>query len=69
MLLLTLLPVIFAPLAIYKTFASGALLIASFLSLPQGIYGAFVQILVRLAGPREAAKRGTGTSSREMRTS
>jgi branched-chain amino acid transport system permease protein len=68
-LLLTLLPVIFAPLAIYKTFASGALLIASFLYLPQGIYGAFVQILVRLAGPRDAAKHGTGTTSREVRAS
>jgi branched-chain amino acid transport system permease protein len=53
-LLLTLLPVIFAPLAIYKTFASGALLIGSFLYLPQGIYGALVQIIVRLAGPRAA---------------
>jgi branched-chain amino acid transport system permease protein len=68
-LLLTLLPVIFAPLAIYKTFASGALLIASFLYLPQGIYGAFVQILVRLLGQREAAKHGTGTTSREVRAS
>ncbi len=58
-LLLTLLPVIFAPLAIYKTFASGALLIASFLYLPQGIYGALVQILLRLAGSRAdmASKR------------
>jgi branched-chain amino acid transport system permease protein len=50
-LLLTLLPVIFAPLAIYKTFASGALLVASFLYLPQGMYGALVQMLTRLAGP------------------
>jgi len=54
-LLLTLLPVIFAPLAIYKTFASGALLIASFLYLPRGIYGALVRILVRFAGPRAAS--------------
>ena len=41
--LLTLLPVIFAPLAIYKTFASGALLVSSFLYLPQGIFGALIQ--------------------------
>ena len=50
-LLLTLLPVIFAPLAIYKTFASGALLVSSFLYLPQGIYGALIQILTRFARP------------------
>jgi branched-chain amino acid transport system permease protein len=60
-LLLTLLPVIFAPLALYKTFASGALLVASFLHLPQGIYGALIQILTRLGGhtPREAHARKT----------
>ena len=53
-LLLTLLPVIFAPLAIYKTFASGALLVSSFLYLPQGIYGALIQIMTRLGGARGA---------------
>jgi branched-chain amino acid transport system permease protein len=53
-LMLTLLPVIFAPLAIYKTFASGALLVSSFLYLPQGIYGALIQIMTRLVRPREA---------------
>jgi ABC-type branched-subunit amino acid transport system permease subunit len=47
-LLLTMLPTIFAPLAIYKTFASGALLVGSFLYLPQGLYGALVQMLSRL---------------------
>ncbi|HLJ01679.1 MAG TPA: branched-chain amino acid ABC transporter permease, partial [Bradyrhizobium sp.] len=51
-LLLTLLPVIFAPLAIYKTFASGALLVASFLYLPQGLYGGLVKILMSLFRPR-----------------
>jgi len=51
-LLLTLLPVIFAPLAIYKTLASGALLVSSFLYLPQGIYGALIQMMTRLARPR-----------------
>ena len=55
-LLLTLLPVIFAPLAIYKTFASGALLVSSFLYLPQGIYGALIQILTRFARPPRDAK-------------
>lgn len=52
-LLLTLLPVMSAPLAIYKTFASGALLVASFLHLPQGIYGALIQLVARLAGSRD----------------
>jgi ABC-type branched-subunit amino acid transport system permease subunit len=47
-LLLTLLPVISAPLAIYKTLASGALLVASFLHLPQGIFGALIQVMTRL---------------------
>ena len=51
-LLLTLLPVIFAPLAIYKTFASGALLVASFLHLPQGIYGLLIQLATRLGRTR-----------------
>lgn len=46
-LLLTLLPTIFQPLAVYKTFASGALLVVSFLYLPQGIYGALVQTAAR----------------------
>ncbi len=63
--LLTLLPVIFAPLAIYKTFASGALLVSSFLYLPQGIYGALIQILTRFAGPRDAkSEANTGKQVR-----
>jgi len=63
-LLLTLLPVIFAPLAIYKTFASGALLVSSFLYLPQGIYGALIQIMTRLARPRDAKPNATKTEVR-----
>jgi len=55
------LPVIFAPLAIYKTFASGALLVSSFLYLPQGIYGALIQIMTRLARPRDAKPNATKT--------
>jgi branched-chain amino acid transport system permease protein len=58
-LLLTLLPVMFAPLAIYKTFASGALLVISFLHLPQGIFGALIQIVTRLGG---VASRKAGTA-------
>ena len=54
-LLLTLLPVMSAPLAIYKTFASGALLVISFLHLPQGIYGALIQFITRLGGSRDVS--------------
>jgi branched-chain amino acid transport system permease protein len=53
-LLLTLLPTVFQPLAIYKTFASGGLLVASFLYLPQGLYGAIVQLAIRFVrSPRK----------------
>ena len=58
-LLLTLLPTVFQPLAVYKTFASGALLVASFLYLPQGLYGAIVGMAIRLV--RSSRK----TSSKE----
>ena len=47
-LLLTMLPTVFQPFAIYKTFASGTLLVASFLYLPQGLFGLFIQTLLRL---------------------
>jgi branched-chain amino acid transport system permease protein len=40
--LLTLLPTIFQPLAQWKTFASGLLLVLSFLYLPQGMFGSAV---------------------------
>jgi branched-chain amino acid transport system permease protein len=43
--LLTLLPTIFQPLAQWKTFASGALLVLSFLYLPEGIWGSFARWL------------------------
>ena len=43
--LLTLLPTIFQPLAQWKTFASGALLVLSFLYLPEGIYGVLARWL------------------------
>jgi len=68
-LLLTLLPVIFAPLAIYKTFASGALLVTSFLYLPQGLYGALVQILVRLTGSRGGVTREPRATNNQVRAS
>jgi len=37
--LLTLLPTVFQPLSLYKTFASGLLLVVFFLYLPQGLFG------------------------------
>jgi branched-chain amino acid transport system permease protein len=54
-LLLTLLPTAFQPLAIYKTFASGVLLVASFLYLPQGIFGAIVQMALRVIRQHQMA--------------
>jgi branched-chain amino acid transport system permease protein len=68
-LLLTLLPVIFAPLAIYKTFASGALLVTSFLHLPQGLYGAVIQMIARLGGSRDAAPIKTSATNNQVQTS
>ena len=43
--LITLLPTIFQPLAQWKTFASGLLLVLSFLYLPEGIYGNIARLL------------------------
>ena len=48
-LLLTMLPTIFQPLAIYKTFVSGALLVGSFLYLPEGLFGAAMRLVVRFS--------------------
>jgi branched-chain amino acid transport system permease protein len=63
-LLLTLLPTVFQPLAIYKTFASGALLVASFLYLPQGLYGGIAQLAIRLVGSPSRRERASQTSAR-----
>lgn len=46
--LLTLLPTVVQPLATYKTFVSGALLVLCFLYLPQGLFGVVAQVLDRL---------------------
>jgi branched-chain amino acid transport system permease protein len=43
--LITLLPTIFQPLALYKTFAEGAILVLVFQHLPAGIFGSGVQLL------------------------
>lgn len=47
-ILLTLLPTVVQPLATYKTFVSGALLVLCFLYLPQGVFGLLAQALDRL---------------------
>jgi branched-chain amino acid transport system permease protein len=53
--LLTLLPTIFQPLAQWKTFASGSLLVLSFLYLPEGIWGSFARWLAaRFNAPAKA---------------
>ncbi|WP_027532640.1 ABC transporter permease [Bradyrhizobium sp. WSM3983] len=44
-MIITMLPVVFQPLAIYKTFASGLLLVLCFLFLPQGLFGLLVRTL------------------------
>jgi len=46
--LLTLLPTVFQPFALYKTFAEGALLVMCFLWLPEGIFGALATGVSRL---------------------
>jgi len=45
--ILTLLPTIFQPLALYKTFAEGALLVLVFRYLPAGIFGSIAHRLSR----------------------
>jgi branched-chain amino acid transport system permease protein len=50
--LLTLLPTVFQPFALYKTFAEGALLVLCFLWLPEGLFGAAAVWLGRLTAKR-----------------
>jgi len=62
-ILLTMMPAVFQPLASYKTFFSGALLVTCFLHLPQGLFGGAVEALERLfrrkpAVPRTLARDG-----------
>ena len=49
-MLLTTLPTIFQPLALFKTLVSGALLVLCFLYLPEGIFGVIARWLDRLSG-------------------
>jgi branched-chain amino acid transport system permease protein len=48
--LLTLLPTAFQPLATYKTLATGILLVVALLYLPAGLYGGLLKLLKRLPG-------------------
>jgi branched-chain amino acid transport system permease protein len=64
--LLTLLPTIFQPFALYKTFAEGLLLVVAFMFLPEGIFGWAAVRLRRLlrrkdAVPPVALAPGSGT--------
>lgn len=56
--LLTMLPTIFQPLAIYKTFFSGALLILCFLYLPRGMYGVIAAIMTRKSNEKAVVNTG-----------
>jgi ABC-type branched-subunit amino acid transport system permease subunit len=55
--LLTLIPTIFQPFALYKTFAEGVLLVLCFLWLPEGMFGAAAEWLGRLTGKKSEAQR------------
>jgi branched-chain amino acid transport system permease protein len=55
--LLTLIPTIFQPFALYKTFAEGVLLVMCFLWLPEGMFGAAAGWLERLTGKKSDAQR------------
>jgi branched-chain amino acid transport system permease protein len=59
--LLTMLPTVFQPLALYKTFASGALLVLSFLYMPQGLYGAVAKQLLKIG-----RRRSNGSAVRNL---
>lgn len=66
-MLLTLMPTIFQPLAQWKTFASGALLVMSFLYLPEGIWGSLARYLAAF-GNRVRPRNTTPTLPREMQS-
>ncbi len=56
--LLTLLPTLFQPFALYKTLAEGALLVLAFRYLPAGIFGTVVARFSRQGRRRAAASTG-----------
>lgn len=54
--LLTLVPTIFQPFALYKTFAEGLLLVLCFLWLPEGMFGYFAVRIARFNMKRKARR-------------
>jgi branched-chain amino acid transport system permease protein len=65
--LLTLLPEVFQPFALYKRLAEGALLVLAFQYLPAGIYGSLVGWLSRLGDARERRRGAVLLSGDEGR--
>ncbi len=54
--LITILPTLFQPLAIFKTLASGALLAGCALYLPQGIFGTLLRLVPQTKGRKPMAR-------------
>ena len=63
--LFTLLPQIFQPLAIYKTFAEGMLMVLAFQYLPEGFFGVTVRWLQQRVGSRGPAAPFAAVSARK----
>ena len=61
--LLTLLPTLFQPFALYKTFAEGLLLVLCFMWLPEGLFGFAAAQVARLVSPRLRASAATGKAT------
>jgi branched-chain amino acid transport system permease protein len=55
--LLTLIPTVFQPFALYKTFAEGLLLVLCFLWLPEGMFGTAAVWLARITVKRKLGGR------------
>jgi branched-chain amino acid transport system permease protein len=63
-LLITMLPTFFQPLAAWKTLASGALLVVSFLHLPQGFYGAIIELFSTIG--RRLTRKSSADAAAEI---
>jgi branched-chain amino acid transport system permease protein len=55
--LLTLIPTMFQPFALYKTFAEGVLLVMCFLWLPEGMFGGIALWIERLTSKKGDTQR------------
>ena len=64
--LLTLLPSLFQPLAVYMTFAQGLLMVLAFLYLPEGMFGAAVSWLARLERGNASSQLIAGFAKRRQ---